>query len=1120
MRRFRYSIIVILALVASGGLGVRSVRGLGLAFDPIKGTGDFPRFSLVYQLPASDQQWLFLVEHDTATPLASLPECAGGVCGAEQRMSPDGQFIAVRTSDGNIVNLHIISTKDGSLVNLERWVATEPNATSVGAVTSFAWTDTNELLYARVLWPSRADQQAAFQANTPLPPIRGEVWRATTDGQKPALLAQGPINRVLGSSRDGKNLYVTTFVPGFEGWGSEAFAYVDLDSGKLENVWFNDAINHPYAYSIRTVNGADGQAKILATYVEQTPGRTVFNSTQKLLLFDPATRTTQTLWETDAQSKRGPADCSFGISETIYKPGARGFLFNCRAGLFRADSANPESVPVELKTLRGQPLLWHEKGIVAFDKATGRLILTDENDQLIGQIQFPTPPTKPALDGIASAAAPDSPAATNELASIQTVANAVVDWPVPYLHQLWDTPTWWNGNWSCGPTSSVMALAFYKRLAPHPITVSNPVSHNSDWGWYIPTDAQNCGTANCAGYTYTSATYGQTNFNVTKPNVSGYGAGAYGWVNDSSGAGFYANIVDYLQRHDVGAQANLGSNHLEDIKAELRAGAIVILGVGTTTVGHILIVRGYTSDNNLIVNDPNGQYLGTVGTYNQCSGSSYHCGEDIVYSYSAVNPVWYIAAYGPLYTPGIVNASGVTSWLRLANSSGFNTGSKVTAKVNWMYNGGNRNGATVDVALNNSEVASVFSIGFSGSAVIMPQQLGMGLVATRDRSSAPYPAGAISPITAWRTSSTVYVPQVFRNATTASGTANSTLYVMNTSGFATTVTITFKNSDGTMPSSGGTRTVALGAQATDAYDLSALPTNWVGSAVVSGSGNAKLAVTTGTQIGNDTWNAINNFPTEARAKTWQVPLFMSRLANGSNTPLVVQNLSAQTLLAGQLTLACAAGAGSGAPATLSSTNPSPIAPNGWGVFNPVVGGTNAWPLNWFGACTVSTPAPLNDAYIVVQVQQRTVAVALDNGTTYGVNNPNAGTYEAIPTGQGSRRLLFPVAQKLLTGGNATAVSLINLSSTQANLTLHYEGSSSCSSADIIVNKTIPANGQLIRNLRLNNSSDPNNENAVPVGWCGFLWVESDQPIGGYAQLTNVNNPSDDSLSVHNAIVQP
>ncbi|NOK62511.1 MAG: hypothetical protein GFH27_549293n245 [Chloroflexi bacterium AL-W] len=41
---------------------------------------------------------------------------------------------------------------------------------------------------------------------------------------------------------------------------------------------------------------------------------------------------------------------------------------------------------------------------------------------------------------------------------------------VPYIHQLWSTPEWFNGSWACGPTSSVMAVAHY-RLAANRIWV-------------------------------------------------------------------------------------------------------------------------------------------------------------------------------------------------------------------------------------------------------------------------------------------------------------------------------------------------------------------------------------------------------------------------------------------------------------------------------------------------------------------------------------------------------------------------------------------------------------------------------------------------------------------------
>ncbi|MCD6417799.1 PD40 domain-containing protein, partial [bacterium] len=59
---------------------------------------------------------------------------------------------------------------------------------------------------------------------------------------------------------------------------------------------------------------------------------------------------------------------------------------------------------------------------------------------------------------------------------------------VPYLHQCYDVPDYFNGSSSCGPTSALMAIQRYGKLPPHPITCSTPYTHTHDFGWYVPNE--------------------------------------------------------------------------------------------------------------------------------------------------------------------------------------------------------------------------------------------------------------------------------------------------------------------------------------------------------------------------------------------------------------------------------------------------------------------------------------------------------------------------------------------------------------------------------------------------------------------------------------------------------
>ncbi|MCX6049620.1 MAG: hypothetical protein NT075_31355 [Chloroflexi bacterium] len=72
--------------------------------------------------------------------------------------------------------------------------------------------------------------------------------------------------------------------------------------------------------------------------------------------------------------------------------------------------------------------------------------------------------------------------------------------------------------------------------------------------------------------------------------------------------------------------------------------------------------------------------------------------------------------------------------------------------------------------------------------------------------------------------------------------------------------------------------------------------------------------------------------------------------------------------------------------------------------------------------------------------------------------------------------------------------------------------------------TIAGNTSVTHNHRL---TDPNTTNCPLVnatmgdGWQGSLVVtSSDQPIDGFIQLTNTNNPSGDTFMAHNANTWP
>jgi hypothetical protein len=149
------------------------------------------------------------------------------------------------------------------------------------------------------------------------------------------------------------------------------------------------------------------------------------------------------------------------------------------------------------------------------------------------------------------------------------------------------------------------------------------------------------------------------------------------------------------------------------------------------------------------------------------------------------------------------------------------------------------------------------------------------------------------------------------------------------------------------------------------------------------------------------------------------------------------------------------------------------------------------------------------ANVVAFVQMRFVATG------------EAAAYEAIPDGGTDTKVIIPLVAKRLPNGFSTAVTIQNLSSSTATVTLKYTPSSG--SPITIPNVTIPANGSLIQNHRI--EAGPGAVPQLPNGWVGTLTVESNTPVNAFVQLTfqrsiNPNLPRGDNFMAHNAFTQP
>ena len=398
-------------------------------------------------------------------------------------------------------------------------------------------------------------------------------------------------------------------------------------------------------------------------------------------------------------------------------------------------------------------------------------------------------------------------------------------------------------------------------------------------------------------------------------------------------------------------------------------------------------------------------------------------------------------------------------------------------------------------------------VGSTGSAYIDGGE-NVSVAVTQKRFTLPASGGAYVGLSNAQMSSTFYVPLAMRQVNGASGLTNSQIMIQNASSSSS---VSFQIQMIAAPGSGFanfTKSVTLSAAAAYHYLLvnelpANLPNGWYGSAVVSTSGGTKkIAVVSNLFSGSDMVQIFNTFPAESVGTTWLVPLFASRLTNGLNTPVAVQNLSSTTIPVGGVTLSCTPDPGSSGSTSFTKQNNTAISPNAAYYFNPVTDLTI--PANWYGSCRITA-----SQNVVSFVQMRFVNAG---------NTASAAAYEALRTNSTDKQAIFPLIQRQPNSTSlATAVTIQNLSSTSAaNVTLNYYGSSACpGSGNLSASFPIPAGGSLIRNHRIGHD--------IPVGWCGSLLVtSSNQPIHGFIQLTDLNSPlgAGDTLMTHNATTQP
>lgn len=200
--------------------------------------------------------------------------------------------------------------------------------------------------------------------------------------------------------------------------------------------------------------------------------------------------------------------------------------------------------------------------------------------------------------------------------------------------------------------------------------------------------------------------------------------------------------------------------------------------------------------------------------------------------------------------------------------------------------------------------------------------------ALRRYSNFTYSGASYAGVPFTNTTGPVYVPLVMRKMLTASGPTNSDLYIQNTGSSALSAVIElvglpgYSNWNYTKPSFN----VPPGAAylySLESESSANVPENWIGSAKVSVTGGPNnVAILSDLKSGAAIVQSLQGFSAVQATSNWNIPLFSSRLANGLNTPVTVQNLSGGQFNAYSISLACTP-LGSGSTFTVWNSQPAP-----------------------------------------------------------------------------------------------------------------------------------------------------------------------------------------------------
>jgi hypothetical protein len=179
--------------------------------------------------------------------------------------------------------------------------------------------------------------------------------------------------------------------------------------------------------------------------------------------------------------------------------------------------------------------------------------------------------------------------APQQVPQAPALTGTAVVFDIPYVHQAYDTPDWFNGSSACGGTAAVMCLAYYGLLKKWPVTVSTPSRHTSDYGRYV-----------CEKYSYNGFT-----FDIPGSDPNGNIAyGAFGYIIQNNWQNTKEYMAEYARRHGITSSVDWYPSRSK-FRLEIDNQTPVVVLNSLTSAGHYVSGIGYEQDaTSLIFNDP------------------------------------------------------------------------------------------------------------------------------------------------------------------------------------------------------------------------------------------------------------------------------------------------------------------------------------------------------------------------------------------------------------------------------------------------------------------------------------------------------------------------------------